>query len=176
MDTNTLFKILQDAVVQMYHDDPDIATVAKSEDNCAAVIRANMLALCDNLGDLRIDFNYSHMMSPDGKHCAKTVNMCDGNEQSTKPDLIFHVRDKNEANLMVIEIKGWWENKENRWITDEQKLCGYTDQNPSNTLKYSLGVFLALGKNKGHYVCFQNGRQVSAGVSVMDLYKTRREL
>lgn len=176
MDTNTLFKILQNAVAQMYHDDPSIATVAKLEDNCAAVIKANMRALCENLGDFSIDFNYSHMMSPDGKHCAKKVPMGDGNIQSVKPDLVFHVRDKNENNLMAIEIKGWWENDDKRWIKDEQKLCGYTDQSASNALKYSLGVFIALGKHEGHFVCFQAGHHVSTGDSVMDLYDKRSKL
>lgn len=176
MDTNTIFKILQDAVAKMYKDDPEIAIIAKLEDNCTAAIKANMVAMCKNLGDFRIDFNYSHMMSLDGTHCAKTVNMCDGDVQVARPDLIFHVRDKNDLNLMVVELKGWWENNVERWIKDEQKLCGYTDQGASNTLKYSLGVFIALGKHEGHFVYFQDGHQVSTDDGVMDLYSKRSVL
>lgn len=176
MNTNVIFELLQTAVAKMYTNDPNIAIVAKSEDNCVAEIKANLQALCASVGDFYIDFNYSRMILPDGSHCAKTVKTPDNNVLSAKPDLVCHVRDTNETNLIAVETKGWWEAKKERWLLDEQKLCGYTDQSSQNTLKYELGVFIALGKNKGHFVRFQNGHQVSTGDSISDLFSKRSNL
>lgn len=59
------------------------------------------------------------------------------------PDIILHRRENDERNILVVEIKGWWDRRDRQ--RDINKLEDLTHQN--GEYKYGLGVFLELGKN-----------------------------
>jgi len=59
-----------------------------------------------------------------------------------RPDLIIHSRGNNDANMLVVEIKGWWNNKPRE--NDRIKLEDFTSED--GEYKYGLGVFLDLGR------------------------------
>lgn len=59
------------------------------------------------------------------------------------PDIILHRRENNDQNILVVEIKGWWDRRDRQ--RDINKLEDLTHQN--GEYKYGLGVFLELGKN-----------------------------
>lgn len=61
-----------------------------------------------------------------------------------RPDIIIHQRGLNDWNVLMIEVKGWW-NKTSR-DNDRDKLRDFTDQ--QGEYKYGLGVFLDL-RNTG---------------------------
>jgi hypothetical protein len=61
-----------------------------------------------------------------------------------RPDLIIHTRNSNNANILIVEIKGWW-NEETRDI-DRIKIEDFVHQ--EGEYKYGYGVFLDLGKTE----------------------------
>ena len=76
-------------------------------------------------------------------------------EKSSRPDLIFHQRNTNSSNLMIVEFKGWW----NTDLDDLKKLKALTDA--GGDYKYKLGIFVKLNETKPEYTFFQNGQEVS---------------
>lgn len=62
------------------------------------------------------------------------------------PDIIIHKRGSNENNLVVIEVKPWWNLKEDALIADEDKLKYLT--NNSYQYKYDYGLSLIINKNR----------------------------
>ncbi len=67
-------------------------------------------------------------------------------KKGVRPDLIIHTRDSNDTNVLIIEIKGWWNNDEESRNKDKIKLEDFVQQD--GKYKYGLGVFLDLGKTK----------------------------
>jgi hypothetical protein len=59
------------------------------------------------------------------------------------PDIILHRREQNDLNILVIEIKGWWNNYDRQ--IDRIKLEDFTCQ--EGEYMYGLGVFLELEKD-----------------------------
>jgi hypothetical protein len=84
------------------------------------------------LNGLNIDIEYNK----NGMNPKKTPRSPNG----ARPDLIIHSRGNNDANVLTVEIKGWW-NGESREI-DIIKLEDFTHQ--EGEYKYGLGVFLEL--------------------------------
>ena len=64
-------------------------------------------------------------------------------QNGVRPDIIIHSRGNNNANILVVEIKGWW-NTTSR-DDDYIKLEDFTDQR--GEYKYGLGVFLELNQD-----------------------------
>ena len=62
------------------------------------------------------------------------------------PDLIVHKRGNNDDNLIVIEVKPWWNDKSKAFIKDENKLTYLTNYN--NQYKYKYGFSLIINKNR----------------------------
>lgn len=60
-----------------------------------------------------------------------------------QPDIIIHNRGLNDANVLVLEMKGWWDKRSR--ADDFMKLEDFTHQ--EGEYKYGLGVFLELDKN-----------------------------
>ena len=68
-------------------------------------------------------------------------------ENGSYPDVIVHKRGTQNSNLLVIEIKTYWNDDTEE---DIKKLKWYTDQNPDEKFyyAYSYGLSLILGKKK----------------------------
>ena len=62
------------------------------------------------------------------------------------PDIIVHKRGNNDDNLIVIEVKPWWNDKSKAFIKDENKLTYLTNYN--NQYKYKYGFSLIINKNR----------------------------
>ena len=89
----------------------------------------------DWLNDLQLDIEYNK----NGLNPKRTPRRPNG----VRPDLIIHSRSNNDANTLIVEIKGWW-NDETREV-DRIKLEDFTHQ--EGEYKYGLGVFLELERN-----------------------------
>lgn len=61
---------------------------------------------------------------------------------STYPDIIVHIRNSNEHNLMIIEIKKKDSHVRGEW--DDEKLAAFTDKGEDNPYHYQLGVFIEI--------------------------------
>ena len=88
----------------------------------------------DWLNGLQIDVEYNK----NGMNPKRTPRRPNG----VRPDLIIHSRGNNDANILTVEIKGWW-NSESREV-DIIKLEDFTSQ--EGEYKYGLGVFLEFNK------------------------------
>lgn len=62
-------------------------------------------------------------------------------EKCVYPDVIIHQRQNNENNLLVMEVKTYWNNDTGQ---DVEKLRGFTD--PNGDYHYKFGVSLIIGK------------------------------
>lgn len=62
------------------------------------------------------------------------------------PDIIVHKRGSNDDNLIIIEVKPWWNDKSQALIKDENKLAYLTNSN--NQYKYKYGFSLIINKNR----------------------------
>lgn len=62
------------------------------------------------------------------------------------PDIVIHKRGSNEDNLIVIEVKPWWNDKKEEFIKDENKLTFLTNCN--SQYKYKYGFSLIIKKNR----------------------------
>ncbi|MEW6526350.1 MAG: hypothetical protein AB1444_06755 [Spirochaetota bacterium] len=69
----------------------------------------------------------------------RTVNF----EQGTYPDIILHRRGSNDANVLIIEFKTWWDNNTE---IDIKKLKDFTDQN--GPYQYVIGYSIVFGRTK----------------------------
>lgn len=61
---------------------------------------------------------------------------------STYPDIIVHIRNSNEHNLMIIEVKKEGSHVGGEW--DNEKLTAFTDLGEDNPYHYRLGVFIEI--------------------------------
>jgi len=96
-----------------------------------------LLGQCQQVDWLRpMDFDMEY--SKNGLYPKRTPRRPNG----VRPDLIIHTRNSNENNVLIIEIKGWWntEPREN----DRIKLEDFVHQD--GEYQYGLGVFLDLGR------------------------------
>ena len=62
------------------------------------------------------------------------------------PDIIIHERGSNKDNLVAIEVKTWWNNKNEERKRDEDKLFYLTDS--CHQYKYKYGFSLIINKNR----------------------------
>lgn len=76
--------------------------------------------------------------------------------KGVQPDLIIHKRGNNDANNLVVEIKGWW-NDEPRSI-DRIKLEDFTHQ--EGEYRYGLGVFLDINKQGCQTIYYIDGTTI----------------
>ena len=63
--------------------------------------------------------------------------------RGTYPDLIIHKRGRNDANLLVMEFKTYWNSNQ---IIDIQKIREFTD--PDGQYRFKYGVAVLIGKDK----------------------------
>ncbi|MDE6570798.1 MAG: hypothetical protein K2L95_01075 [Alphaproteobacteria bacterium] len=190
MNADVIFELLQTAVNVFYMRDKRLIEIGGLERTCAARIAGYLQRMLDVYGciyDLSVDCEYGKATDEHGVELRKYLDANGGYADAAGtqqgrvfPDIIVHKRGTHTNNLLVIELKGHWHN-DNDWGNDEEKLKKFTyDNAPSENLRpyfrYELGVFVVLGKHNGHFVRFQDGRQVSAGDSVTDLFSKRSDL
>jgi hypothetical protein len=73
------------------------------------------------------------------------------------PDLIVHKRGSQELNILVIEIKTWW----NQDISlDREKLNAFTDR--SGIYKYKFGLSITIEKYNPKLIWFENGGEIAS--------------
>lgn len=190
MTTEQIYRLLTVALNVFYVRDTSLIEIGGLERTCAARIAGylqHMLDVYGCAGDLSVDCEYGKATDEYGVELRKYLDsngvyadVAVAQQNRVFPDIIVHNRRTHANNLLVVELKGHWHNN-NDWGGDEEKLKKFTcDKAPSENLRtyfhYELGVFVALGKKKGHFVCFQDGCQVSDGDGVTDLFNKRSEL
>ena len=130
--------IISDSLEVLYQNDSTLITRGGMEQSASfrlAIYINEAIKKIDWLNGLQLDIEYNK----NGLNQKRTTRR----PQGVRPDLIIHSRGNNDANILVIEIKGWW-NVEPRAV-DRIKLEDFTHQN--GEYKYGLGVFLELTKN-----------------------------
>ena len=139
-----------DCITRLYCNDLELITRGGMEQSAAfrfAIYLNDSIKRIEWLNDLQIDIEYNkNGLEP--KRIPRRQN-------GVKPDLIIHSRGNNNKNVLVVEIKGWW-NEESR-DADKIKLEDFTHQD--GEYKYGLGVFLELGKdgcNPEYFVGYNN--------------------
>jgi len=76
-------------------------------------------------------------------------------ENGVYPDLILHKRGNNDDNILVIEVKTWW----NQDISEDiKKLQVFTDS--TGKYKYKFGLSITIGKYKPKLIWFENGVEI----------------
>lgn len=133
-----LQRIITNCVELLYQNDSALITRGGMEQSVSfrfAILLNEAIKEIDWLNGLRLDIEYNK----NGINPKRTPRRQNG----VRPDLIIHSRGDNDANILVIEIKGWW-NNESREV-DRIKLEDFTHQD--GEYKYGLGTFLELTKN-----------------------------
>lgn len=189
MNADKIFELLKTAVNIFYMRDKQLVEKCCLERTCVSRIADYLQQILDVYGqahDLSVDCEYGSAVNDDGEILKKYLDSYgvyadqNGNKDRIFPDLIVHKRGTHEQNILVVEFKGFWNDDELDWDTDRLKLEKFTNTDSPKEIKnyfnYKLGVFVALEKNKGYFVRFKDGRQVSKGDSVNDLFKNRRKL
>ncbi|MBD2703417.1 hypothetical protein IC229_22425 [Spirosoma sp. BT702] len=131
----TLKEIIKSCLLILYQNDNELIRRKGLEQSIAfrfAVYLNEAITKVDWLNGLQLDAEYNK----NGVSPKRTPRRPKG----VRPDLIIHSRGNNNENILVIEIKGWW-NSEPREI-DFIKLEDFTHQ--EGEYKYGLGVFLEL--------------------------------
>ncbi|MHB8128944.1 MAG: DUF2971 domain-containing protein [Mobilitalea sp.] len=76
-------------------------------------------------------------------------------ENGVYPDLALHKRGNNDDNILVIDIKTWW----NQDIsTDKDKLHAFTDM--AGIHKYKFGLSITIEKYNPKIIWFENGIEI----------------
>jgi len=132
-----LKKLIQTAIIRLYDNDNSLILRGGMERSVSfrfALYLADELAKCDWLREFDLDMEYNK----NGDNPKRTPRRPSG----AQPDLILHRRGNNLENILVVEIKGWW-NEEPR-KNDYIKLEDFIHQ--EGEYKYGLGAYLELGK------------------------------
>lgn len=81
-------------------------------------------------------------------------------ENGVYPDLILHKRGSNDDNILVIEIKTWWnKNYKQRINEDKIKLQAFTDS--AGEYKYKFGLLIIINYNcEPELIWFKDGVEI----------------
>jgi hypothetical protein len=138
--SESLKRVISKSIRRLYIDDIDLIERKGMEQSIAfrfTLYLNEALQTVKWVNDLQLDIDIEY--NKNGLAPKRTPRRPKG----TRPDVIIHKRGNNESNLLIIEIKGWW-NQESREI-DIIKLEDFTHQD--GEYKYGLGVFLELNIN-----------------------------
>lgn len=134
----------------------------------------NIPAVCNDnekhVGERAVMFRLAYYMQeliyydPHYKHLQKYNVDCEYNRniydvkrlygESVIPDIIIHKRGSEDSNLLVIELKTWW-NRDS--VKDTKKLKGFTDENGEYKYKYGLSMVIVKTKKDICLNWFSNG-------------------
>jgi len=148
-----LEEMIKNCVDQLYNNDMDLIARGGMEQSILfrfALYLNDYRKEIEWLKDFQLDVEYNKN-GVSSKRLPRRPN-------GVRPDLIIHSRGNNDANILVIEIKGWW-NYEPR-EDDIIKLEDFTHQD--GEYKYGLGVFLDFGKTNCKLEYFINGEKANA--------------
>ena len=143
--------MVESCVEQLYHNDSTLITRGGMEQSALfrfAVYLETFKREIEWLRDLQLDIEYNKN-GLDSKRLPRRPN-------GVRPDLIIHSRGNNDTNVLVIEIKGWWNNEARE--NDRVKLEDFTHQ--EGEYKYGLGVFLDLNETECEPEYYINGNRV----------------
>lgn len=89
-----------------------------------------------------------------------------GTTENIRPDLIIHKRGTNDANILVIEFKTWWNEHLNEAVNkDRNKLKKLTKTTGHFHYKYGLFIMLTQDRDSVEYYHYQNGERVSGDLN-----------
>ncbi|MDH8676945.1 hypothetical protein QE109_02235 [Fusibacter bizertensis] len=114
--------------------------------------------------DVDCEYNRNIDDSRNRKMIDIIISEVESTTQSVYPDIIVHKRGRNDANLLVIEVKKST-NRDNGDF-DIKKLECYTDSSSSSSFTYTYGVFIKLFASEEKYIkpevlYFKNGKRIS---------------
>ena len=133
-----LKEVVQLSLNNLYQNDLELIQRGGMEQAVSFRFGTYLLGHCQQIEWLKhSDFDMEY--NKNGLNPKRTPRRPNG----TRPDLIIHTRNSNEFNILIVELKGWWnpESREN----DRIKLEDFVHQD--GEYKYGLGVFLDLNEN-----------------------------
>lgn len=130
-----LQEIVRISLAQLYQNDGELIQRGGMEQAVSFRFGMHLLGQCQQIDWLR-HMHFDMEYNKNGLYPKRTPRRPNG----VRPDLIIHTRNSNENNLLIIEIKGWW-NPEPR-DNDRIKLEDFVHQ--EGEYKYGCGVFLDL--------------------------------
>jgi len=142
-----LKSIISQSLQKLYQDDIEIIQRGGMEQAVSFRFGTYLYAHCQDIEWLRV-LNFDMEYNKNGLSPKRTPRRPNG----VRPDLIIHRRNSNTDNILIVEIKGWWnlEPRENDYI----KIEDFVHQ--EGEYKYGLGVFLDLGNENCNPEFFQN--------------------
>lgn len=140
-----LENIINNSLDNLYKNDIEIINRGGMEQAVSFRFGMYLLGQCQQIEWLR-NYDFDMEYNKNGNEPKRTPRRPHG----VRPDLIIHTRNSNQSNVLIVELKGWW-NTEDRSF-DMMKLEDFTNQ--QGEYGYGLGVFLDLYKNgcKSHYL------------------------
>lgn len=130
-----LQEIVRVSLAQLYQNDAELIRRGGMEQAVSFRFGMYLVGQCQQIDWLTpMDFDMEY--NKNGLYPKRIPRRLNG----VRPDLIIHTRNSNENNILIIEIKGWWntESREN----DRIKLEDFVHQ--EGEYKYGCGVFLDL--------------------------------
>jgi len=132
-----LREIIQISLDNLYQNDAELIHRGGMEQSVSFCFGTYLLEQCQQIEWLRhSDFDMEY--NKNGLQAKRIPRRPNG----VRPDLVVHTRNSNDYNILVVEIKGWW-NKKSR-ENDRVKLEDFVHQN--GEYKYGYGVFLDLNR------------------------------
>jgi hypothetical protein len=130
-----LQEIIDQALKKLYHDDLDLIKRGGMERSVSfrfALYVYELILESEWLRRYNLDLEYN-------KNGVKPKRL-PTRPKGAQPDIILHRRGSNEENILVIEIKGWWNDYPRK--DDYDKIVDFIHQ--EGEYKYGLGVLLEL--------------------------------
>lgn len=144
---NKLKEIIQISLNNLYQNDIEIIQRGGMEQAVSFRFGTYLLAQCQQIEWLR-HFDFDMEYNKNGINPKRTPRRPNG----VRPDLIIHKRNSNDTNILIVEIKGWWNNEDRE--NDEIKIEDFIHQ--EGEYKYGLGVFLDLNRTECNPKYFKN--------------------
>lgn len=153
MDKNTIEKILNAALDELYKNDQDLIFCEKNENDgdgefeyksersivCKYVQYFDVLIKEIDIDcDYRVDTEYNRNIDK--------PKITPSRPNGAYPDMILHKRGTNKHNILVAEFKTWWNKDKKELDKDIKKLEDFLNQ--KGEYRYDYGVSIILGKKR----------------------------
>lgn len=154
-DIEKLTSIFTSSVQQLQLDQP-ILFDEKQNVGERAISSALSFLISASFPSFNVNCEYNRMTDEHGQQIPKRIHL-DPNVEDPRcvyPDIIIHHQTDDRHNLVIVEIKMHWKNREK--YADFAKLRQYTKE-----LKYKFGLYLELSdQGISEMTWFQNGEQI----------------
>lgn len=156
-----LLSLLKKAVKKCYEKDSPLIERSMEQASVARIYyyMQNAINTEDEFSELK-QYNLDCEYNKNGQHI-KTTPRC---PKGTRPDIILHKRNCNDANLIVIEFKprnATYRKKDGQYI-DTIKLEDFTSGAIYN---YQIGVLVKLHKKEPKYEFFKHGQKIDINLT-----------